>query len=129
MGHPSSTVSPIKPSFFYHGPLPPVSGKMLSSGVSVELSYFCVRPNSLPWEILVGWGVCLNVWITMNTVLITGITGQDGSYLAELLLEKGYRVFGFARRDSWYRSGAMNSPDHTFRKTMHETSCNGENDV
>ena len=40
----------------------------------------------------------------MNTVLITGITGQDGSYLAELLLEKGYRVFGFARRDSWYRS-------------------------
>ena len=54
MGHPSSTVSPIKPSFFYHGPLPPVSGKMLSSGVSVELSYFCVRPNSLPWEILVG---------------------------------------------------------------------------
>jgi GDPmannose 4,6-dehydratase len=30
--------------------------------------------------------------------LITGITGQDGSYLAELLLEKGYQVFGFVRR-------------------------------
>jgi len=35
--------------------------------------------------------------------LITGITGQDGSYLAELLLEKGYRVFGLARQESWYR--------------------------
>jgi GDPmannose 4,6-dehydratase len=32
--------------------------------------------------------------------LITGITGQDGSYLAELLLEKGYRVFGLVRRSS-----------------------------
>jgi GDPmannose 4,6-dehydratase len=32
--------------------------------------------------------------------LITGITGQDGSYLAELLLEKGYEVFGLARRSS-----------------------------
>ena len=33
-----------------------------------------------------------------RTALITGITGQDGSYLAELLLEKGYRVFGLVRR-------------------------------
>jgi GDPmannose 4,6-dehydratase len=36
----------------------------------------------------------------MPTALITGITGQDGSYLAELLLEKGYRVIGVARRSS-----------------------------
>lgn len=35
----------------------------------------------------------------MPTALITGITGQDGSYLAELLLEKGYRVVGIARGD------------------------------
>lgn len=35
--------------------------------------------------------------------LITGITGQDGSFLAELLLEKGYEVVGLARRDSWFR--------------------------
>lgn len=35
-----------------------------------------------------------------RTALITGITGQDGSYLAELLLEKGYRVFGINRRTS-----------------------------
>jgi len=36
----------------------------------------------------------------MPTALITGITGQDGSYLAELLLLKGYRVIGVARRSS-----------------------------
>ncbi len=35
-----------------------------------------------------------------KTALITGITGQDGSYLAELLLEKGYRVYGLMRRSS-----------------------------
>jgi GDPmannose 4,6-dehydratase len=36
----------------------------------------------------------------MKTALITGITGQDGSYLAELLLEQGYRVIGMTRRSS-----------------------------
>jgi len=36
----------------------------------------------------------------MATALITGITGQDGSYLAELLLKKGYKVVGVARRSS-----------------------------
>jgi GDPmannose 4,6-dehydratase len=36
----------------------------------------------------------------MSTALITGITGQDGSYLAELLLAKGYRVVGIVRRSS-----------------------------
>jgi GDPmannose 4,6-dehydratase len=36
----------------------------------------------------------------MKTALITGITGQDGSYLAELLLSKGYRVVGIVRRSS-----------------------------
>jgi GDPmannose 4,6-dehydratase len=36
----------------------------------------------------------------MNIALITGITGQDGSYLAELLLEKGYLVYGMIRRSS-----------------------------
>jgi GDPmannose 4,6-dehydratase len=36
----------------------------------------------------------------MKTALITGVTGQDGSYLAELLLEKGYDVHGIARRTS-----------------------------
>lgn len=36
----------------------------------------------------------------MKKVLITGVTGQDGSYLAKLLLEKGYKVYGAARRSS-----------------------------
>jgi GDPmannose 4,6-dehydratase len=36
----------------------------------------------------------------LKTALITGITGQDGSYLAEFLLEKGYKVFGMVRRAS-----------------------------
>ena len=36
----------------------------------------------------------------MSRALITGITGQDGSYLAELLLDKGYEVHGMVRRSS-----------------------------
>ena len=36
----------------------------------------------------------------MKKALITGVTGQDGSYLAELLLEKGYDVYGMLRRSS-----------------------------
>ena len=35
--------------------------------------------------------------------LITGVTGQDGSYLAELLLEKGYEVHGIKRRASFIK--------------------------
>ena len=38
--------------------------------------------------------------IKMKKALITGITGQDGSYLAEFLLEKGYDVHGITRRAS-----------------------------
>lgn len=40
----------------------------------------------------------------MKTALITGITGQDGSHLAELLLQKGYRVYGVARRASTFNA-------------------------
>jgi GDPmannose 4,6-dehydratase len=40
---------------------------------------------------------------TKKTALITGITGQDGSYLADLLLAKGYRVVGLVRPETWYR--------------------------
>ena len=36
----------------------------------------------------------------MKSAIITGITGQDGSYLAEFLLEKGYKVIGAVRRSS-----------------------------
>ena len=38
--------------------------------------------------------------------LITGVTGQDGSYLAEFLLEKGYEVHGVIRRSSTSASGS-----------------------
>ncbi len=43
----------------------------------------------------------------MRTALITGITGQDGSYLAELLLEKGYAVHGVVRRASTFNRGRI----------------------
>jgi len=38
--------------------------------------------------------------ITMKTALITGITGQDGAYMAKFLLDKGYTVYGINRRTS-----------------------------
>jgi GDPmannose 4,6-dehydratase len=51
----------------------------------------------------------------MKTALITGITGQDGSYLAELLLDKGYIVHGLIRRSSSFNTGRIdhlyNNPD------------------
>jgi GDPmannose 4,6-dehydratase len=43
-----------------------------------------------------------------KSALITGITGQDGSYLAELLLEKGYLVHGLVRRASTFTTGRIN---------------------
>lgn len=42
-----------------------------------------------------------------KVALITGITGQDGSYLAELLLEKGYEVHGLMRRASYFNTGRI----------------------
>ena len=43
----------------------------------------------------------------MKTALITGVTGQDGSYLAELLLDKGYEVHGLIRRASSFNTGRL----------------------
>ena len=43
-----------------------------------------------------------------NVAFITGITGQDGSYLAELLLSKGYEVHGLIRRSSSFNTGRLN---------------------
>lgn len=45
----------------------------------------------------------------MKRALITGITGQDGSYLAELLLSKGYEVHGIVRRASTFNTGRLDS--------------------
>ncbi len=48
----------------------------------------------------------------MKKALITGITGQDGSYLTELLLQKGYRVFGIIRRSSSFNTARI---DHIYQ--------------
>jgi len=48
-----------------------------------------------------------------KTALISGITGQDGSYLAELLIEKGYKVIGLIRRSSSFNTGRI---EHLYEK-------------
>src|SRR6266700_415375 len=45
--------------------------------------------------------------MTKRVALITGVTGQDGAYLAELLLEKGYMVHGVKRRSSSFNTGRV----------------------
>ena len=47
----------------------------------------------------------------MKRAFITGITGQDGSYLTELLLSKGYEVHGLIRRASTFNTGRI---DHIY---------------
>jgi GDPmannose 4,6-dehydratase len=54
---------------------------------------------------------------TERTALITGITGQDGSYLAELLLQKGYRVHGVIRRASSFNTDRI---DHLYQDPHEE---------
>ena len=54
----------------------------------------------------------------MKKALITGITGQDGSYLAELLLDKGYEVHGMKRRASSFNTSRI---DHLYQD-IHENS-------
>ena len=49
--------------------------------------------------------------MSKRIALITGITGQDGSYLAELLLEKNYEVHGIIRRSSSFNTGRI---DHIY---------------
>ncbi|MEA2471080.1 MAG: GDPmannose 4,6-dehydratase, partial [Thermoleophilaceae bacterium] len=48
----------------------------------------------------------------MKKALITGITGQDGSYLAEQLIDKGYEVHGLVRRSSSFNTDRL---DHLYR--------------
>ena len=52
----------------------------------------------------------------MKRTLITGITGQDGSYLAELLLEKGYEVHGLVRRGSTFNTQRIEHLYSQYRK-------------
>ena len=51
-----------------------------------------------------------------KTALITGITGQDGAYLAELLLGKGYTVHGIKRRTSLFNTARI---DHLYQDPHH----------
>jgi GDPmannose 4,6-dehydratase len=53
----------------------------------------------------------------MKTAFITGITGQDGSYLAEFLLQQGYEVHGLIRRSSSFNTARIN---HLY-KDRHES--------
>jgi GDPmannose 4,6-dehydratase len=68
--------------------------------------------------------------LTQPRALITGITGQDGSYLAELLLEKGYDVHGLVRRSSSFNTWRIDPIRHRIRlhygdlvdgKSLHRT--------
>ena len=55
----------------------------------------------------------------MKRALITGITGQDGSYLAEFLLERGYEVHGIKRRSSLFNTQRV---DHIYQDLYTENS-------
>ena len=52
----------------------------------------------------------------MKVALITGVTGQDGSYLSELLLQKGYEVHGIKRRASSFNTERI---DHIYQDPHH----------
>ena len=54
----------------------------------------------------------MDIAMTKKLALITGITGQDGSYLAEFLLEKGYVVHGIKRRASSFNTQRI---DHIYQ--------------
>ncbi|MEK9208604.1 MAG: GDP-mannose 4,6-dehydratase, partial [Patescibacteria group bacterium] len=54
-----------------------------------------------------------------KTAFITGITGQDGSYLAELLLKKGYTVHGLVRRVSTFNTGRIDDMHRSGAVTTH----------
>ncbi|MEE4110488.1 MAG: GDP-mannose 4,6-dehydratase [Halieaceae bacterium] len=62
------------------------------------------RPDSIPVTVL--------EHTIAKVALITGITGQDGPYLAELLLKKGYEVHGIKRRASFFNTQRV---DHLYR--------------
>ena len=70
----------------------------------------------------------------MKKALITGITGQDGSYLAELLLQKGYEVHGVIRRSSSFNTGRINHiyqdpHEHGTRMFLHYGDLNDASSI
>ena len=65
----------------------------------------------------------LLIGLEVKKALITGITGQDGSYLAELLLDKGYEVHGIKRRSSSFNTARLDNiyKDHDFLEKYKKT--------
>ncbi|WP_284198588.1 GDP-mannose 4,6-dehydratase, partial [Azospirillum oryzae] len=55
--------------------------------------------------------------VVSKVALITGVTGQDGAYLSELLLSKGYTVHGLKRRSSSFNTGRV---EHLYRDPHEE---------
>jgi GDPmannose 4,6-dehydratase len=89
-----------------------------------------IRPLEIDLRIADWTGSCLYLFskidflwrMALRKALITGITGQDGSYLAELLLAKGYEVHGMIRRASTFNTRRI---DHIY----HDPHLNAEADV
>src|SRR6187402_1678503 len=73
---------------------PPVKTLYFDAPVIFWGNYFCRISKTTP---------------NMKKALITGVTGQDGSYLAEFLLHKGYEVHGIKRRSSSFNTGRVDS--------------------
>ena len=61
--------------------------------------------------------------MTAKVALITGVTGQDGAYLAELLLAKGYVVHGVKRRSSSFNTGRIDHLYHDPHEQTPGSSC------
>ncbi len=74
----------------------------------------------LDWGDIFNNGGCIEL---MKKALITGITGQDGSYLSELLLEKGYEVHGIIRRSSSFNTGRIEVDPRYYRPTEVDVLC------
>src|SRR5690349_18156903 len=88
-------------------PLPRASGaRLVKTRVFIQRSILAGSPS-------------LDSWVMPDRprALITGITGQDGSYLAELLIDKGYEVHGLIRRSSSINTRRI---DHLYQDP-HET--------
>lgn len=86
----------------------------MSGGCITVLKPFSWTSKSLSWlyQILVGGKT-----LQEKTALIIGVTGQDGAYLSELLLNKGYRVHGLKRRSSSFNTARI---DHLYQDPHEE---------
>ncbi len=90
------------------------AGRRRSSGrLCRRRMFFGLRVRSDPYRREAVQRVLPSTVMQAKRALITGITGQDGSYLAELLLEKGYEVHGIVRRV------ALEDPEHRLSRIVH----------